>query len=91
MQYNLKLLYICSTTLSVSFVGHFKSRKERETEFGAKAMTFTNVYIKNFGEEYTDEKLKELFSKFGNSSLFIVGLKQGTAIKASLHTDGAWV
>ncbi|KAG7267296.1 LOW QUALITY PROTEIN: hypothetical protein CRUP_000294, partial [Coryphaenoides rupestris] len=45
------------------FVGHFKSRKERETEFGAKAMTFTNVYIKNFGEEYTDEKLKELFSK----------------------------
>ncbi|XP_056447966.1 embryonic polyadenylate-binding protein-like isoform X4 [Gadus chalcogrammus] len=49
------------------FVGHFKSRKERESEFGAKAMKFTNVYIKNFGEEYTDEKLKELFSKFGKT------------------------
>ncbi|KAK0152545.1 Embryonic polyadenylate-binding protein [Merluccius polli] len=49
------------------FVGHFKSRKERESEFGAKAMKFTNVYIKNFGEEYTDEKLKELFTKFGKT------------------------
>ncbi|XP_071776860.1 polyadenylate-binding protein 1-like [Centroberyx gerrardi] len=49
------------------FVGHFKSRKEREMEFGAKAMRFTNVYIKNFGEDYTDEKLKEVFSAFGRT------------------------
>ncbi|KAM9344156.1 embryonic polyadenylate-binding protein-like [Pholidichthys leucotaenia] len=49
------------------FVGHFKSRKEREVEFGTKAMKFTNVYIKNFGEGYTDEKLKELFSAFGTT------------------------
>uniref|UniRef100_A0AAR2IQ55 Polyadenylate-binding protein n=1 Tax=Pygocentrus nattereri TaxID=42514 RepID=A0AAR2IQ55_PYGNA len=39
------------------FVGHFKSRKEREAEFGAKAMEFTNVYIKNFGEDFDSEKL----------------------------------
>uniref|UniRef100_A0A667XW25 Poly(A) binding protein, cytoplasmic 1-like n=1 Tax=Myripristis murdjan TaxID=586833 RepID=A0A667XW25_9TELE len=50
-----------------SFVGHFKSRKEREMEFGAKAMKFTNVYIKNFGEDYTDENLKEVFSAFGKT------------------------
>ncbi|KAM6977042.1 polyadenylate-binding protein 1-like [Aplochiton taeniatus] len=50
-----------------SFVGHFKSHKERQAEFGAKAMRFTNVYIKNFGEDYTDEKLKEVFSKFGRT------------------------
>nr|XP_046253838.1 embryonic polyadenylate-binding protein-like isoform X3 [Scatophagus argus] len=50
-----------------SFVGHFKSRKEREVEFGTKAMKFTNVYIKNFGEDYTDEKLKEVFSAFGRT------------------------
>ncbi|XP_071374569.1 polyadenylate-binding protein 1-like isoform X2 [Centroberyx affinis] len=49
------------------FVGHFKSRKERQMEFGAKAMRFTNVYIKNFGEDYTDEKLKEIFSTFGRT------------------------
>ncbi|KAI1892439.1 hypothetical protein AGOR_G00133360 [Albula goreensis] len=47
------------------FVGHFKSRKEREAEFGAKAMEFTNVYIKNFGEDFDDEKLKQVFSEYG--------------------------
>lgn len=46
-------------------MGRFKSRKEREAELGAKAKEFTNVYIKNFGEEVDDESLKELFSQFG--------------------------
>ncbi|XP_075410390.1 polyadenylate-binding protein 4 isoform X4 [Tenrec ecaudatus] len=49
------------------FVGRFKSRKEREAELGAKAKEFTNVYIKNFGEEMDDEGLKELFSQFGKT------------------------
>lgn len=49
------------------FVGRFKSRKEREAELGAKAKEFTNVYIKNFGEDMDDEKLKEVFSKYGTS------------------------
>ncbi|CAB1424220.1 unnamed protein product [Pleuronectes platessa] len=49
------------------FVGHFKSRKEREVEFGTKAMKFTNVYIKNFGEDYSEEKLKGVFSAFGRT------------------------
>uniref|UniRef100_A0A8C1WZP7 Poly(A) binding protein, cytoplasmic 1-like n=1 Tax=Cyprinus carpio TaxID=7962 RepID=A0A8C1WZP7_CYPCA len=49
------------------FVGHFKSRKEREAELGAKAMEFTNVYIKNFGEDIDREKLKSIFSEFGKT------------------------
>ncbi|KAG5265172.1 hypothetical protein AALO_G00262170 [Alosa alosa] len=49
------------------FVGRFKSRKEREAELGARAKEFTNVYIKNFGEDMDDEKLREIFSKYGNS------------------------
>ncbi|XP_072853034.1 polyadenylate-binding protein 1-like isoform X3 [Pogona vitticeps] len=49
------------------FVGHFKSRREREAEYGAKALEFTNVYIKNFGDDMNDERLKEIFSKFGNT------------------------
>uniref|UniRef100_A0AAY4ACC4 Polyadenylate-binding protein n=1 Tax=Denticeps clupeoides TaxID=299321 RepID=A0AAY4ACC4_9TELE len=49
------------------FVGRFKSRKEREAEFGARAKEFTNVYIKNFGEDMTDEKLKEIFGKYALS------------------------
>ncbi|KAG7470090.1 hypothetical protein MATL_G00135610 [Megalops atlanticus] len=47
------------------FVGRFKSRKEREAELGARAKEFTNVYIKNFGEDMDDEKLKEVFGKYG--------------------------
>merc|ERR1719340_211004 len=47
------------------FVGRFVPRKEREKELGEKAKKFTNVYIKNFGDDLTDEKLKEMFSKYG--------------------------
>uniref|UniRef100_A0A3B3DLG9 Polyadenylate-binding protein n=1 Tax=Oryzias melastigma TaxID=30732 RepID=A0A3B3DLG9_ORYME len=49
------------------FVGRFKSRKEREAELGAKAKEFTNVYIKNFGDEMEDERLKEMFEKYGKT------------------------
>jgi len=49
------------------FVGRFKSRKEREAELGARAKEFTNVYVKNFGEDMDDEKLRELFNKYGNA------------------------
>ncbi|KAL1790807.1 polyadenylate-binding 4 isoform X7, partial [Sigmodon hispidus] len=49
------------------FVGRFKSHKEREAELGAKAKEFTNVYIKNFGEEVDGDNLKELFSQFGKT------------------------
>ncbi|XP_055478831.1 polyadenylate-binding protein 1-like [Psammomys obesus] len=47
------------------FVGRFKSRKERETELGARAKEFTNVYIKNFGDLMDDETLNDLFGRFG--------------------------
>merc|ERR1719268_287360 len=36
------------------FVGRFVPRKEREKELGEKAKKFTNVYIKNFGEDLGD-------------------------------------
>uniref|UniRef100_A0A8C9X3I9 Polyadenylate-binding protein n=1 Tax=Sander lucioperca TaxID=283035 RepID=A0A8C9X3I9_SANLU len=49
------------------FVGRFKSRKEREAELGAKAKEFTNVYIKNFGDDMNDEQLKEVFDKYGKT------------------------
>lgn len=47
------------------YVGRFIPRKEREKELGEKAKLFTNVYIKNFGEELTDEQLRKMFEKFG--------------------------
>merc|ERR1712015_329534 len=54
------------------FVGRFVPRKEREVELGEKARRFTNVYIKNFGEDLGDEKLKEVFSKFGKITSYKV-------------------
>merc|ERR1712106_1027887 len=53
-------------------VGRFVPRKEREKELGEKAKKFTNVYIKNFGEDLGDEKLKEVFSKFGKITSYKV-------------------
>lgn len=51
--------------LKCRFVGRFKSRKEREAELGARAREFTNVYIKNFGDDMDEEKLRDVFNKYG--------------------------
>ena len=47
------------------YVGRFIPRKEREKELGEKAKLYTNVYVKNFGDELIDESLYELFKPFG--------------------------
>ncbi|XP_053430658.1 polyadenylate-binding protein 1-like isoform X1 [Nycticebus coucang] len=47
------------------FVGHFKSRREREAELGARAMEFTNIYVKNLQADVDEQGLQELFSQFG--------------------------
>lgn len=48
-----------------SFVGHFKSRREREAELGARAMEFTNIYVKNLHVDVDEQGLQDLFSRFG--------------------------
>ena len=63
---SLSLSLSLSCSLSLRFVGRFKSRKEREAELGAKAKEFTNVYIKNFSDDMTDDQLKVLFDQYGN-------------------------
>ncbi|XP_058989051.1 polyadenylate-binding protein 1-like [Mustela lutreola] len=47
------------------FVGHFKSRREREAELGARAMEFTNIYVKNLHVDLDEQGLQDLFSQFG--------------------------
>lgn len=48
------------------FVGKFVPRKEREKQLGEKAKLFTNVYVKNFGEDIdTDDKLADMFRAYG--------------------------
>lgn len=47
------------------YVGRFIPRKEREKELGEKAKLFTNVYVKNFGEDLSEEQLRGMFEKYG--------------------------
>lgn len=47
------------------YVGRFIPRAEREKELGEKAKMYTNVYVKNFGEELNDEDLYKMFEPFG--------------------------
>lgn len=59
------------------FVGRFIPRKEREKELGEKAKLYTNVYIKNFGDELSDDTLKEMFNKYGEITSYKVMTKDG--------------
>ncbi|KAF7274395.1 poly(A) binding protein [Rhynchophorus ferrugineus] len=47
------------------YVGRFIPRKEREKELGEKAKLFTNVYVKNFGEDLSEDQLCNMFEKYG--------------------------
>lgn len=62
------------------YVGKFIPRKEREKELGERAKLFTNVYVKNFGEDVTDEVLREMFEKYGRITSHKVMSKGGTSL-----------
>ncbi|XP_067667088.1 polyadenylate-binding protein 1-like [Haliotis asinina] len=47
------------------YVGKFIPRKERIALLGNKMKRLNNVYIKNFGDELDNDKIKELFDPFG--------------------------
>lgn len=47
------------------FVGRFKSRNDRMREFGERAKQFTNLFIKNMPDEWTDDLLEDAFKEFG--------------------------
>uniref|UniRef100_A0A8C5QSH6 RRM domain-containing protein n=1 Tax=Leptobrachium leishanense TaxID=445787 RepID=A0A8C5QSH6_9ANUR len=49
----------------IAYIGSFKSHDEREEDLRARDNEFTNVYIKNFGEDIDDERLNYLFCKYG--------------------------
>ena len=67
--------------LYLRFVGKFISRKDRLRDFGHD-QRFTNVYVKNFGEEFDDEQLFNMFGKFGKilSSKVMMDLGSGRCL-----------
>jgi len=57
------------------YVGEFQSRQDREKP---EVVNFTNLYVKNFPQEWDEEKLRGVFQKFGKiTSLVIQTDKKG--------------
>ena len=71
-------------SLGFRFVGRFMSRRERLDVLGDKMKKFTNVYIKNFPASVDDERLREIFSKYGT----IVSAKVMTSEDGSVRGFG---
>ena len=72
---------ICPTLPLLSmyrFVGKFICRKDRLRDIG-QDQRFTNVYVKNFGEEVTNDQLYQMFAKFGKivSAKVMVDIQSG--------------
>jgi polyadenylate-binding protein len=70
------------------YVGRFVPRKEREQELGEKAKKFTNVFIKNFGEELTETELTAMFSEFG--SILSIKVKTGIGSRREIGNTVAF-
>ena len=54
------------------FVGRFLSRNQRNEANGSTTKKFTNVFVKNFGDAMDDDKLKEMFEKYGEITSAVV-------------------
>lgn len=54
------------------FVGEFMSKRERLEKMGDQAKKFKNVFVKNFGDSISIEKLTEMFHKFGEITSVVV-------------------
>ncbi|CAF1015308.1 unnamed protein product [Brachionus calyciflorus] len=52
------------------FVGKFLSKNQRVESSTAKK--FTNVYVKNFGEQINDDEFRQLFEKYGEVTSCVV-------------------
>jgi polyadenylate-binding protein len=57
------------------YVGRFISRTQRDTGPGSRK--FTNIFIKNFGDQLDEEKLRELFSEYGKIASIKVERDEG--------------
>lgn len=54
------------------FVGRFLTRSQRSEAYGSANKRFTNVFVKNFGDNMDDDKLKEMFEKYGEITSAVV-------------------
>ena len=71
-------MYMCVKFISCRLVTKWMSQKERLEQLGKQPKKFTNVYVKNFGEDMTEADFRELVHPFGKVlSLKVVTSDQG--------------
>jgi len=76
------------------FVGEFMSKRERLEKIGDQQKKYKNIFIKNFGPEYTDAQLTELCKDFGDITSACVmknddGTSKGFGFVAFVNHDEA--
>jgi len=54
------------------FVGEFMSKRERLDKIGDQQKKFKNIFCKNFGNEFTNDKLLGLFQEYGEITSCVV-------------------
>lgn len=54
------------------YVGRFMTRSQRTETMGSSNKRFTNVYVKNFGDTFDDQKLSDMFAKYGEITSAVV-------------------
>lgn len=54
------------------YVGRFMTRNQRAEAYGSTTKRFTNVFVKNFGDQMDDDKLKVMFEKYGEITSAVV-------------------
>lgn len=54
------------------YVGRFLSKSQRSEVYSEANRKFTNVFVKNFGEQMDDDKLREMFEKYGDITSAVV-------------------
>ncbi|PIS57725.1 polyadenylate-binding protein, cytoplasmic and nuclear [Candidozyma auris] len=47
------------------YVGKHVSKKDRESKFEELKANYTNVFVKNFGVDFSEDQLREMFSPYG--------------------------
>jgi len=63
------------------FVGRFMTRNQRVEAYGSTNKRFTNVFVKNFGDNMDDDKLREMFEKYGEITSCVVAKADETKSK----------
>ena len=54
------------------YVGRFMTRNQRTEAYGSTNKRFTNVFVKNFGEGFDDQKMRDMFERFGEITSAVV-------------------